>query len=64
MTFTFTDDNASPNLVTENAASGVTVGVTAAAVNDIFEPFEAVTEDTSHFSMLTIQPRKQHTFRC
>ena len=50
MTFTFTDDNARPNLVAENAASGVTVGVTAAAVNDVFEPFEAVTADSISYS--------------
>ena len=50
MTFTFTDPNADPNLVAENAASGVTVGVTAAAVNDIFVPFEAVTEDSISYS--------------
>ena len=50
MTFTFTDDNAGPNLVAENAASGVTVGVTAAAVNDVFEPFEAVTADSISYS--------------
>jgi len=38
MVFTFTDDNADPNLAAENAASGGEVGVTAAAVNDIFQP--------------------------
>ena len=43
MTFTFTDDNTAPNSGPENAASGVTVGVTAAAVNDVFEPCRAVT---------------------
>ena len=50
MTFTFTDDNADPNSVAENAASGVTVGVTAAAVNDVFQPFEGVTEDSISYS--------------